>query len=424
MKYSKLFGKTNKMKPADADSANAQLLLQAGFINQLAAGIFSYLPLGLRVLKKIQDIVREEMEAIGGQEVYLPALQPKEPWTTTGRWDTIDVMFKLKGHGDKDYCLGLTHEDVITPLVKQYVNSYKDFPVFLYQVQDKFRNEARAKSGLLRGREFSMKDFYSFHLSEEDRAEFYLKSADAYRKVFDRIGIRAIYTEASGGDFSKDSHEFQTPTESGEDTIYFCEGCDYAWNKEIFDGKDGDACPKDCGGKVEEMKSIEVGNIFPLGTKFTDANKMSMKDEKGESQQIVMGSYGIGPSRVMGAVVEVSHDDRGMIWPKSIAPYAVEIISLSSKDEAVVSRINDVASALHNDLEKSGIEVLWDDREGMSPGEKFGDADLIGIPLRLVVSEKTLAEDSVEWKERTNKEFSLVKIDQIVKEVKSFVNKK
>ena len=404
------------MKPSDADSANAELLLQAGFINQLAAGIYSYLPLGLRVLKKIQQIVREEMDQLGGQEVYLPSLQPKEPWTTTGRWDTIDVMFKLKGHGNKDYCLGLTHEDVITPLVKQYVNSYKDFPVFLYQIQDKFRNEARAKSGLLRGREFSMKDFYSFHLSEEDRADFYAKAADAYRKIFDRIGIQAIYTEASGGDFSKDSHEFQTPAESGEDTIYFCESCDYAWNKEIFDGKDGDECLKKCGGKVKEIKSIEVGNIFPLGTKFSEATKFKVQDESGKDQQIVMGSYGIGPSRVMGSVVEVHHDDKGMIWPKSIAPYCAHVVTVNSKDEKIQKQVIEAATKLHDEFETDGCEVLWDDRD-VSPGEKFADADLIGIPLRLVISEKTLAQDSVELKERTSDETSLVKLDKIKKQI-------
>ncbi|MFC1787785.1 aminoacyl--tRNA ligase-related protein [Patescibacteria group bacterium] len=423
MRYSQLFGKTNKEAPQDADSINARLLIQGGFINQLAAGIYSYLPLGLRVLKKIQNIVREEMNALGAQEVYLPALQPKEPWQKTGRWDTIDVMFKLKGHGDKDYCLGLTHEDVITPLVQQFAKSYKDYPFFLYQIQDKFRNEARAKSGLLRGREFSMKDMYSFHLSEEDRAEFYQKAAEAYRRVFERIGIKAIYTEASGGDFSKDSHEFQTPTESGEDIIFHCESCEYAWNKEISEVKDGDDCPKGCGGKVKELKAIEVGNIFPLGTKFSDAIKLKIKDDQGQDQPVVMGSYGIGMSRVMGAVVEVSHDDKGIIWPKSVAPAAVHLVTLNSKDSAVQGRIKDIAESLENDLEAAGIEIIWDDRD-KAPGEKFADADLIGVPLRLVISEKSLAEDSVEWKERAVDESQLVSVNEIMNKVQSFVREK
>jgi len=421
MRYSNLFGKTNKNAPHDADSANAKYLVQAGFVNQLAAGIYTYLPLGYRVLTKIQQIVREEMNAIGGQEVYMPALHPREPWEATGRWDEIDVMFHLKGHSDKDYALGSTHEEIITPIVKQFAHSYKDFPIFVYQIQDKFRNEARAKSGLLRGREFSMKDLYSFHLSEENRAEFYEKVADAYRKVFKRCGIKAIYTEASGGTFGDASHEFQTPTESGEDIIFYCESCDYAWNKEVSQVKDGDLCPK-CEGIVKEMKAIEVGNIFPLGTKFSEAVGFTMQDENGTEQAVIMGSYGIGPSRVMGAIVEVSHDERGMIWPKTVAPYHVHLVTVNTKDETRQQRIVDEAESLHDDLTQAGVEVLWDDRGNKSPGEKFADADLIGIPLRIVISEKTLAEDSIEWKERYEKDAKLVKLIDAKEEIQSYVN--
>ncbi|MFH1315396.1 MAG: aminoacyl--tRNA ligase-related protein [Candidatus Uhrbacteria bacterium] len=415
MKYSKLFGKTNKMKPADADSANARLLLQAGFVNQLAAGIFTYLPLGLRVLKKIKKIVREEMNIIDGQEILMPALTPKDIWDQTGRWDKIDVLFKLEGAGGKEYALGSTHEEVVTPLVKQYVKSYRDLPLAVYQIQDKFRNEPRAKSGLLRGREFLMKDLYSFHLSTEDFEDYYEKSKQAYLNVFNRCGLDAIIVAASGGDFSKHSHEFQVLTESGEDHVYHCD-CGWAENKEIVSVKEGGSCPE-CGkGQVKVDKAIEVGNIFPLKDRFTSAFDFKVQGPDGQPVEVIMGCYGIGPSRVMGSVVEVHHDDRGIIWPKSIAPYQVEIVTVNSKDEQVQKQVIDTATKVHDELEAVQIEVLWDDRD-VSPGEKFADADLIGIPLRLVISEKTLAQDSVEVKERASDQTSLVKLDKIKNEV-------
>ena len=420
MKYSKLFTKTTKTAPHDADSANARLLVQAGFVSQLMAGVYSYLPLGLRVLGKIQHIVREEMNAIDGQEIYMPALTPKENWDKTERWDEIDVLFKLDGAGGKEYALGSTHEEVVTPLVQQFVKSYKDLPVAVYQIQDKFRNEARAKSGLLRGREFSMKDLYSFHIDEDDFWAYYAKAKDAYLNIFSRCGIEAIYTEASGGAFSKYSHEFQTPTENGEDLIYACQKCQYAQNREITELKDGDDCPK-CDGKVKELKTIEVGNIFPLKTKFSDAFKFKVAGEDGKPKDVLMGCYGIGPSRVMGSIVEVHHDERGMIWPKSVAPFHVHLVSLKSKDDAAQEKILTIASGLYKDLSDAGVEVFWDDRAGISPGQKFADADLMGMPLRIVVSEKTLAEDSVEWKLRTQKEFSLVPLQDIKEQVETFV---
>ncbi len=411
------------MKPADADSANARLLLQAGFVNQLASGIYSYLPLGLRVLNKVKQIVREEMEAIDGQEIRMPALIPKDNWEATGRWDEIDVLFKLEGSGGKEYALGSTHEEVVTPLVAQYVKSYKDLPVAVYQIQDKFRNEPRAKSGLLRGREFSMKDLYSFHLDEDDFEDYYERVKRAYFNIFRRCGLEVKVVAASGGDFSKYSHEFQVFTESGEDTIFYCD-CGWAENKEIATLKEGDKCPG-CGkGEIKTEKAIEVGNIFPLKTKFTDAFGFTVPGPDGKKMDVIMGCYGIGPSRVMGSVVEVHNDENGIIWPKSIAPYAVEIVSLSSKDQAVHNRIRDVSEGLHNDFANAGIEVLWDDREESSPGEKFADADMIGIPLRLVVSEKTLTEDSVEWKERAGKDIRLVKLNDIKEEVESFNKEK
>lgn len=421
MKYSHLFGKTNKSAPHDADSPNARLLIQAGFIDQLGAGIFSYLPLGLRVLKKIQNITREEMNALGAQEVYMPALIPKALWDTTGRWDEIDVNFKLKGHGDKKYALGSTHEEVVTPLIKSHIKSYKDFPVSVYQIQDKYRDEPRAKSGLLRGREFSMKDLYSFHLDEEDFVSFYEKSKGAYLNVFSRCGIEAKVVEASGGVFSKYSHEFQVFTPSGEDLIFHCGDCAWAQNKEIVEVAEGDDCPGCNKGKVQVTKAIEIGNIFPLKTKFSEAFKLKVQGADGKMKSILMGCYGIGMSRLMGSVVEIHHDEKGIIWPKNIAPFQVHLISIGSRDEAEKERILTEAESLYNELKEAGLEVLWDERD-TSPGEKFSDADLIGIPVRLVISQKTLAEGSVEWKERHESDARFVTLETIKEELLTFMN--
>ncbi len=419
MRYSKLFGKTNKTAPHDAESTNARLLTQAGFIHQLMAGVYTYLPLGLRTLKKIQDVVREEMNALGASEIYMPALHPKDVYDQTERWEKIDVLFKLEGHGGKEYALGSTHEEVVTPLVKQFVRSYRDLPLAVYQIQDKFRNEPRAKSGLLRGREFSMKDLYSFHLTEEDFWDFYERSKQAYLNVFRRCGLDAMIVEASGGVFSKYSHEFQVATEHGEDLVYRC-SCGFAQNREIAEVKEGEQCEK-CGkGEIEVVKTIEVGNIFPLKTRFTDAFDFKVQDADNEMRDVIMGCYGIGPSRVMGSIVEVHHDDRGMVWPKEVAPFHVALVSLASKDVSMREKIEETCESLTRDLEERGVDVLWDDRDA-SAGEKFADADLIGIPLRLVVSEKTLQEDAIEWKERRETDARLVSISDILEQVDAFV---
>lgn len=419
MRYSHLFAKTNKTAPADADSTNARLLIQGGFVDQLAAGIYTFLPLGLRVLNKIKAIVREEMEAVGGQEVLMPALIPKAPWETTKRWDSIDVLYKLTGAGDKEFALGPTHEEVVTPLVQAFVKSYKELPVAVYQIQDKFRNEARAKSGLLRGREFSMKDMYSFHTSSEDLEQYYDKVALQYTHLFQRMGLDAIKTEASGGVFSKYSHEYQVATPFGEDLIYVCDACRWSVNREIAEVKDGDACPK-CSGKIVETKAIEVGNIFKLSTRFADDFGFTVAGEDDKALQVWMGCYGIGMSRLMGSVVEVSHDERGIIWPKSVAPFTVHLVSLGSKDPTAMERTTQAASDLYDELTKAGIDVLWDDRVGVSAGEKFADADLIGVPLRVIVSEKSLAQSSVEWKERSGSESKLVPLTDIISYVETF----
>lgn len=414
MLQSKLFYKTIKEISEEEKSVNAQLLVRAGFVDKLMAGAYTYFPLGLRVLDKIKNVIREEMNVVGGQEILMPALTPKENWTKTGRWDTIDVLFKLEGTGDKEYALGSTHEEIVTPLVKKIVNSYKDLPVAVYQIQDKFRNEPRAKSGLLRGREFSMKDLYSFHADEADLDSYYEKVKEAYLKIFRRLGLNAIVTEASGGTFSKYSHEFQVLTESGEDTIFYCEKCSYAQNKEISEYRAGDKCPK-CGGKMREGKAIEVGNIFKLKTKFSEAFDLNFLDKDGKKKLAVMGCYGIGPSRVMGAIVEVRHDDRGIIWPAEAAPFDVHLVAIFGKDDKKNKEIKVEAAKVYDALQKECFEVLYDDREEASAGVKLAESDLFGVPLRLVVSEKTLAEDSVEIKERDGKEVKLIKLNQLIK---------
>jgi len=377
---------------------NARLLLQAGYIDRVAAGIFTYLPLGLRVLKSIQDIVRQEISALGAQEILMPALHPREPWAASGRWQDPGpaVMFQFAGRSGQAYGLGWTHEEIVTPLAKRFVRSYRDLPFAVFQIQDKFRNEPRAKSGLLRGREFSMNDLYSFHRNVDDLERYYLEVIEAYRRIFVRCGLTAVVTEASGGAFSKYSHEFQVVTPHGEDTIFVCGGCHYAQNREVSQFASGDRCVK-CGGEFREEKAIEVGNIFKLGSRFSDAFQLTYLDEQGNHQPVVMGCYGIGPSRVMGAVAEIHQDERGLRWPISVAPFQVHLMSIG-KEPAVLEE----AERVYQQLEASKIPVLYDDRREPSAGEKFYDADLLGLPWRAVVSKRTQA--TVELKSRATGE--------------------
>ncbi len=414
MLQSQLFYKTTKEISEEEKSINAQLLVRAGFVDKLMAGVYTYLPLGLRVLNKIKKIIREEINVIGGQEILMPALTPKENWTTTGRWDSIDVLFKLEGSGGKEYALGSTHEEIVTPLVKKIVNSYRDLPLAVYQIQDKFRDEPRAKSGLLRGREFSMKDLYSFHADEADLDSYHEKAKEAYLKIFKRLGLDALVVEASGGTFSKYSHEFQVLTESGEDLIFYCKKCRYAQNKEIAEYKSGDKCPK-CGGEIIEGKSIEVGNIFKLKTKFSEAFDLNFLDKEGKKKIVMMGCYGIGPSRILGAIVEVSHDNRGIVWPKEVAPFDIHLVPLFSKDEKKNKKIERESEKLLESLQKAGFDVLYDDRKEPSSGVKLAESDLFGIPVRLVISEKTLEKNSVEVKSRREEGLNLVKTNKVEK---------
>jgi len=417
MKQSFLFTKTKKETGEEEKSLNASLLIRAGFIDKLAAGIYTFLPLGLRVLKKIENIIREEMNAIGGQEILMPSLTPKENWETTKRWDSFDALFRLKGVDDKDYALGATHEEIVTPLAKKFVFSYKDLPMYLYQIQTKFRNELRAKSGLLRGREFSMKDLYSFHTNEQDLNEYYAKAKEAYYKIFARVNLvdKTHITLASGGAFSKYSHEFQTLAESGEDTIHICPKCKIAYNKEIIDVIT--KC-ETCNLTVKdfkEAKAIETGNIFKLGARFSHDFKLKYVDKEGKENDVIMGCYGLGPSRLMGTIVEIFNDKKGIIWPISVAPYAIHLLTLGAEKELAKN-----GDKLYNELVKAGFEVLYDDREE-SAGIKLIDSDLIGLPYRLILSDKTAKEDSVEFKARNSDKFELIKIKGLVKFLKNVI---
>ena len=409
MKYSKLFGKTVKDIASDEISLNAKLLTRGGFIRREIAGVYNFLPLGLRVIENINKIIREEMNATGAQELELSSIQNKDSWVKTNRWDSFDVLFKVRtnrfkdenGESVKEYPLGPTHEEVIVPLVSQFVSSYKDLPLYLYQIQTKFRDEARAKSGILRGREFLMKDLYSFHTNEEDFKSYYEVMKKTYKKVFEKLGLNAIEVEASGGAFSEFSHEYQVITENGEDEIIYCSGGDFAQNTEIAKVSEGKQC--DLGhGPLQRAKTIEVGNIFPLGTKFSTAFDLTYKDESGKEHFVVMGCYGIGISRLMGAIVEVHNDEKGIIWPESVAPFKVYLISIGKDNEA---------EKLCEELKVKGIEVLYDDRD-KNPGEKFADCDLIGIPFRVVMSTK-IDEGKMELKKRSENEIEIISKEEL-----------
>ncbi|MBI2607732.1 MAG: prolyl-tRNA synthetase [Candidatus Doudnabacteria bacterium] len=408
MKQSQLFTKVLKQAPKDEVATNARLLTRAGFIHKVMAGVYEYLPLGLMVLKKIEQIIREEMNAIGGQEVLMTTLQDKEVWGKTNRWDDklVDNWFKTKLANGSDVGIANTHEEPLTFLLTHYVSSYKDLPIYIYQFQTKFRNELRAKSGILRGREFLMKDLYSFSKTQKEFREFYELCAGAYLKIFERVGLgdRTFRTAAAGGSFTTGlTDEFQTVTDSGEDVIYVDEKKKLAINKEVYTEENLKKLGLD-KTKLKEKKAIEVGNIFPLGTKYSQALGLTVKDETGREQPVIMGSYGIGLGRLMGAVVEVSHDEQGMIWPKAIAPFDIHLINISKNQTP--------ADKIYKALLETNTQVLYDERE-VSAGSKFADSDLIGIPTRVLVSDKTLQSDSVETKQRGSDKTKLVKIKDL-----------
>jgi prolyl-tRNA synthetase len=413
MRQSQLFTKTRKEAPSDEVSKNAELLIRGGFIEKEMAGVYDYLPLGLRVLKKIENIIREEMNLIGSQEVLMTTLQDPGIWIKSGRWDdnVVDNWFKTKLAAGGEIGIANTHEETITSMLTHFVRSYKDLPVYIYQFQTKFRNELRAKSGIMRAREFLMKDLYSFNKSEEDFKIFYEACAEAYMKIFNRVGLGEITyrTIAAGGSFTANlTDEFQTISKSGEDLIYIDKEKKLAINKEVYNDETIEKFGLDKSKLVEE-KSIEVGNIFPYGSKYPDIFDLKFKDENGVEHPIFMGAYGIGLGRVMGTVVETLSDENGIVWPKEIAPFAVHLVRLGINDETIK-----FADNIYEDLRKKGVEVLYDDRDNR-PGEKFADSDLIGIPVRFIVSDKTVAENKIEVKYRTEKDSELMSVDEALK---------
>ncbi len=411
MRVSHIFTKTTKEAPTDEVSKNAQLLIRAGYVYKEMAGVYTYLPHGKRVLSNIVQIIREEMDAVGGNEISLTALQAPEVWQTSGRWsdDVMDVWFKTKLANGVELGLAPTHEEPLTKLMKTYIHSYKDLPIYPYQFQIKFRNELRSKSGLMRGREFWMKDLYSFSRTQEEHDAFYEKISEAYVRVFERLGLGDLTykTFASGGSFAKFSHEFQTVSPVGEDTIYISKEKNIAINEEVFN----DEVLAELGvsrDELTEAKAVEVGNIFTLGTRFSDPLDLNFTDEAGESKPVLMGSYGIGPSRLMGLIAEHFADDKGLVWPAQVAPYRVYLVRIGD-DEGVVTK----ADTLYQTLKDTGVEVLYDDRDER-PGAKFADAELLGIPYRVTVSPRLIEQDQYEYTVRSNGETAILTLEELL----------
>jgi prolyl-tRNA synthetase len=419
MRQSELFTKTSKELPKDEVSINAQLLIRAGFVEKVVSGVYAFLPLGLRVLNKINTIIREEMNKVGGQEVLLSALQNKETWEKTNRWsdEVVDNWFKTKLKNGTELGLAFTHEEAIAKMAKNFVSSYKDLPFYAYQIQTKFRNEERAKAGLIRGREFLMKDLYSFSKNEEEHNAFYEKMKEVYMTVFTRLGMgdKTYLTISSGGSFSKYSFEFQTVSESGEDTIIIDEKNNIAINKDDYNEeliKDFDLnLDKE---KLVEKKSIEVGDIYSLAYKYSEAFDLKFADENGKDRFVYMGSYGMSPTRLLGTIVELNSDEKGIAWPKTVAPFAVHIVNLS-KDSTE-------AEKLYKELISADIEVLFDDRENKSAGEKFAESELIGLPIRVVVSPRNLETDNFEIINRKTQETKMINIAETVQEIQAMLD--
>ncbi len=411
MKISQLFTRTSKTAPADEVAKNAQLLIRAGYVYKVMAGVYAYTPLGLRVLENIKQIVREEMNSVGGQELIMTNLQRKETWEITGRWDekVVDVWFKTKLQDDTELGLAWSHEEAIMEMMQQYVKSYKDLPQTVYQFQTKLRNELRAKSGIMRGREFVMKDMYSLHTTEEDCNQYYETVIEAYKRCYDRFGIgdSTFVTFASGGAFTKFSHEFQTICDAGEDTLYTDAAHTVAVNEEVLE-----EATQELGidkASLSPVTTAEVGNTFKFGSEKSEAMGIYFTDEAGQQKPIFLASYGIGITRVMGVIVEKFADERGIVWPDAVAPYRVYLVRLGDEPEVVKE-----ADALYEKLQSDGISVLYDDSD-KRPGEKFADADLLGIPHRVVVSSRTVATENYEYKGRSQTEAKHISYEELKK---------
>ena len=412
MRFSQLFAKTLRQPPRAAEVPSHRLLVQAGFIDQLAAGIFTYLPLGWRVYRKVEQIIREEMDAIDGQELSLPVLNPRQLWEESGRWlSYTPPLLKTKDQHGHEYCLAPTHEEAITDLGRKLISSYKDLPKMVYQIQDKFRNETRATGGLLRVKEFMMKYLYSFHADQKGLDDYYQQVFQAYQKIFARCGLKAHAVEAASGSIGGSfCHEFMLFTPTGEDQVAGCSQCDYLANVEV--AKESTVCPKCQKATLKIKTAIELGHVFKLGEKYSQVMKAEYLDQDGHKKPLLMGCYGIGLGRLVAAIVEANHDNRGMIWPATVAPFDAYLIGVDRVNQA--NRVNRV-DRVNQELKKAGVEVLYDDRE-VSAGVKFADADLIGIPVRLVVSAKT--GDKIEWKKRGEKKSQLLSLEEIIQSLK------
>jgi len=407
MKRSTFLCQTSEQSPSEAETTSHRLLLQGDFIDQVASGIYSLLPLGWRVYQKVENIIREEMNALGAQELFLPTLQPKKLWRRSGRWDNMEPpLFKITDQHERELALGSTHEEVITDLVSRRVSSYRHLPLALYQIQNKFRNEMRATGGLLRTREFMMKDLYSFHQSQKSLNEFYKQVQKAYENIFRRMGLEIVWVEASSGSIGgRLSHEAMVLCEQGEDKILFCPHGDFATNIEKSQRQ---KCPH-CGTALQEKRSIEVGHVFQLGDQYSRKLKATYTNQEGEEKYLLMGCYGLGLQRIMAAIVEKWHDEHGIIWPLSVAPFEVALIGVEQEEV-----IQQTTEAIYSQLLDDNVEVLWDDRSQKSTGEKFADADLLGIPYRLVVSQKTLQKEQLEIKMRKSGEVKLIPKGEII----------
>ena len=408
MRQSELFTRGRREAPADEVAKNAKLLVRAGFVHKEMAGVYSFLPLGWLVLKKLEKLVRTEMLALGAQEILMSALQPKDNWQATGRWEKMTDLYKLRDRNERELALGPTHEEIVTPLVKNYLDSYQDLPLAVFQFQTKFRMEPRAKSGLLRGREFLMKDLYSFHRDEADLRRFYDLVSTAYKKILMQLGLaeKTYFTLAGGGTFAEFSHEFQILTPAGEDSIRFCDRCRLAVNEEIFDRQNN--CPG-CGTeKLPIATAIEIANIFKLGANFSRAFNLTYRDQAGVNQPVLMGCYGLGISRLLGALAEVLSDEKGLVWPEPAAPFLIHLLSVGP----AAGSAGRAAERLYERLIKLGREIFWDDRE-ISAGEKFAAADLLGLPYQVVISEKTLAAGKIELIKRATGEKSFLTEDEL-----------
>ena len=427
MKTSNLLLATQRENPSDAETTSHQLMIKAGLIRQVASGIYNWLPLGLRVLKNVENIVRKEMEISGAQEILMPMVQPRDLWHETGRWQQYGKeLLIFEDRNNREFCLGPTHEEIITDLCRNEIRSHKQMPVIFYQIQTKFRDEIRPRFGVMRSREFLMKDAYSFDLTKEGMDESYIKMRQAYVNIFDSLGLDYRIVKANSGAIGgSDSEEFHVLALTGEDLLAFSDKSDYAINAELLIESQSDQDPRnleglpspDGKGNLQLKRGIEVGHIFKLGTKYSESMNLNLQVEN-KNVFLEMGCYGIGISRIVAAAIEQNNDEKGIIWPKQISPFSIALIEINPKKE---SKLNSMCNSLYLSLKENGFEVLWDDRE-QSPGTKFNDIELIGIPQIIILGEKLLQENKVELKERGVEKTLLVQFEEVLDHLQKYKN--